>query len=118
VFFASDRNGSRDIFKQSLESRVPEAIVTGPEDEHGPLAVSPDGAWLYYLVSPRRARGSTTSGTAVWRTTASGGARDSHCGPLIAAGFEFRRRHVADRLEEPARVEAIRPGQRCEFHGL
>ena len=63
LFFASDRNGSRDIFKQSLESRVPEAIVTGPEDEHGPLAVSPDGAWLYYLVSPRRARGSTTSGS-------------------------------------------------------
>jgi serine/threonine protein kinase len=76
LFFTSNRNGSRDIFRQSLESRVPEAIVTGPEDEHGPMAVSPDGAWLYYLVSPRRPRGSTPSGTAVWRTALSGGARD------------------------------------------
>ena len=76
LFFVSDRNGSRDIFKQSLESRAADAIVTGPADEHGPIAVSPDGASLYYLVSPRTPKGSTPSGAAVWRTSVSGGARD------------------------------------------
>ena len=36
VLFTSDRNGTRDIFKQVLGQRTPEAVVTGPDDDSGP----------------------------------------------------------------------------------
>jgi len=76
LFFTSDRNGSYDIFRQRLDSRVAEAIVSGPDDESGPTAVTPDGRWLYYLVSPKNWRLEVKRGDAVFRTPAAGGARE------------------------------------------
>ena len=37
---------------------------------------------------------------------------------LIVVRFIFRRRHVANRFEQPARVEPIDPGEGGEFDAL
>ena len=52
MIFYSDRNGSLDIFKQDIDQSSAEPLVTGPEDEVA-LGLSPDGAWLHYVSSPR-----------------------------------------------------------------
>jgi serine/threonine protein kinase len=47
VAFASNRNGTWDIFKQAIDQPFAEPVVTGPDDKEL-LAVTPDGAWLIY----------------------------------------------------------------------
>jgi Tol biopolymer transport system component len=47
VLFASDRNGTMDIFRQPLDGNGAEAVVSGPGSQRGPK-VSPDGAWILY----------------------------------------------------------------------
>jgi serine/threonine protein kinase len=76
ILFSSDRNGSFDIFKQALDQRTPETVVSGPDDETGPTAVSPDGTWLYYVVSPNGWRLTPARGIAVLRTPSVGGPRE------------------------------------------
>ena len=56
VLFFSDRKGQGRIFKQSLGEDSAEPIETGPGQAIIPR-VSPDGAWLLYLVYPNE-RGS------------------------------------------------------------
>jgi dipeptidyl aminopeptidase/acylaminoacyl peptidase len=76
LYFTSDRNGTRDIFRQSIDSRVAEAIVYGADEESGPTAVSSDGAWLYYVMTPRGELATWAAGNVVMRTPSSGGARE------------------------------------------
>ena len=45
IIFQSDRNGTSDIFKQGIDQRVAEAVVTGPTSVPD---VSADGAWIIY----------------------------------------------------------------------
>jgi len=52
VVFFSDRKGHGSIFKQSLENDTPELIETGSENAIIPR-MSPDGAWILYLVRPK-----------------------------------------------------------------
>jgi serine/threonine protein kinase/DNA-binding winged helix-turn-helix (wHTH) protein len=52
VLFWSDRNRRWQLFKQSLDSDTAESIFTGSEDAIQPQ-VSPDGAWVLYLVPPK-----------------------------------------------------------------
>lgn len=52
IIFVSDRNGSNDIFKQGIDQRAAEGVVTGPETKWVP-AVSADGAWIIYLAFPK-----------------------------------------------------------------
>jgi eukaryotic-like serine/threonine-protein kinase len=59
ILFTSDRNGSFDIFRQSLDQSSPELLVSGPEQEMMPR-VSPDGAWIFYWVRPDFFPGSTS----------------------------------------------------------
>ena len=73
IFFHSDRNGNFDIFKQDLGQRTPEAIVAGPEDEMGPMAVSPDGVWYFYSVLPRDWRATAVRPLTLMRVRAAGG---------------------------------------------
>ncbi len=49
VVFESDRNGRFNIFKQRLDQRVAEPLVTGREYA-GYGRFSPDGAWLLYFL--------------------------------------------------------------------
>jgi DNA-binding winged helix-turn-helix (wHTH) protein/Tol biopolymer transport system component len=51
VLFASNRNGSMDIFRQGVDGRTAEALITGPEDKLS-LHLSPDGQWLMYFAFP------------------------------------------------------------------
>jgi Tol biopolymer transport system component len=51
VLFASNRNGSMDIFRQGVDERTAEALITGPEDKLS-LHLSPDGQWLMYFAFP------------------------------------------------------------------
>jgi serine/threonine protein kinase len=51
VLFDSNRNGTWDIFKQSLDQRTAEMLVAGPGGSIRP-AMSPDGVSVLYLVPP------------------------------------------------------------------
>ena len=52
VLFYSDRNGQLDIFRQGVNEKTGEAVVTGPEEKRMPQP-SPDGAWVLYLAWPK-----------------------------------------------------------------
>jgi serine/threonine protein kinase/Tol biopolymer transport system component len=73
ILFTSNRNGSFDIFRQPVTGRSADVVISGSDDEFGPSAVSPDGTWLFYVVSPRAAN---ESGGMVMRTLMAGGARE------------------------------------------
>ena len=55
MFLYSDRNGNFDIYKQGVNERNAEPIVTGPEEKWAPQ-ISPDGKWVLYMQWPRRRR--------------------------------------------------------------
>jgi serine/threonine protein kinase len=50
LIFASDRNHTEGIYRQSLDSDTPEPIITGLDDWPAPR-VSPDGAWVLYFLN-------------------------------------------------------------------
>ena len=86
VLFASNRNGSMDIFRQGVEERTADALITGPEDKLS-LHLSPDGQWLIYFAFPGGY--SVTKAPLLMRAPLSGGppqllfkarpASDFHC---------------------------------------
>jgi len=86
VLFASNRNGSLDIFRQGVGARTAEALVAGPEDKLS-LHLSPDGQWLMYFAFPGGY--SATKSPILMRAPLSGGppqlvfkarpASDFHC---------------------------------------
>ena len=47
ILFASDRNGTMDIFRQALDATEAEPLVSGEGDQMAPCT-SPDGAWILY----------------------------------------------------------------------
>jgi hypothetical protein len=59
VLFWSNRSGGNgDIFKQGIDETEPELLVASPEYESHPL-LSPDGAWVLYLVSEKLGKKAT-----------------------------------------------------------
>ena len=48
VFLYSDRNGNLDIYKQGVNDRNAETVVSGPEEKWSPQ-LSPDGKWVLYM---------------------------------------------------------------------
>lgn len=56
MFFYSDRNGSFDIYKQGVNERNAESLVTGTEEKWAPQ-VSPDGKWVLYMQWPKGTEG-------------------------------------------------------------
>jgi eukaryotic-like serine/threonine-protein kinase len=48
ILFASDRNGTYDIFRQSLDGKDAECLVSGPGAQFEPQ-MSPDGQWVLYV---------------------------------------------------------------------
>ena len=63
VLFSSDRGGTRDIFRQSIDARSAEAVTLAPGDQVSPIS-SPDGTWFLFR--------NTASGD-MMRVAASGG---------------------------------------------
>jgi Tol biopolymer transport system component len=72
LFLYSDRNGSFDIYKQSIDSRNAEPIATGPEAKWAPQA-SPDGKWILFMQWPKAVEGAAASSGKLMRVPASGG---------------------------------------------
>ena len=52
VIFISDRNGTNNVYKQSLNQTEAEPLVTGPEAV-SVVRVSPDGRWFLYISKPK-----------------------------------------------------------------
>ena len=60
VLFNSDRNGTRQIFKQAIDQTIAESLVTSKEQVSQPI-VSPDGSEIVYISTPKSARHETPS---------------------------------------------------------
>lgn len=55
VLFSSDRNGTREIFKQAIDQPLPENMASSPEQLSQPR-VTPDGSEILYISTPKVAR--------------------------------------------------------------
>ena len=71
ILFTSNRSGSYDIFRQTLDAAAAEPLVTGPGDQVAPCA-SPDGRWILYM-EIRRNEGDTGEITRLMRMPVAGG---------------------------------------------
>src|SRR5688572_3822187 len=76
LFFVSPRNGTDDVWKQTLTSEGA-ALVVGGDDLARSPDVSPDGRWLVYLHSPAPVPGSPPPLIQVMRVPLAGGAAES-----------------------------------------
>src|SRR5208282_3780364 len=70
LIFASDRNHTEGIYRQSLDSDTPEPIITGLDDWPAPR-VSPDGAWVLYFLN--RSNSGRPSSSDLMRVPMTGG---------------------------------------------
>ena len=69
VLFSSDRRGTGDIYRQHINSRIAEPVVSGPGEEHVAL-VSPDHQWILYGVRQDPGRVASTDPTRLkWSST-------------------------------------------------
>jgi len=60
VLFASDRNGTSEIFKQAPDQPLAEGLVTAAEEVSQPR-VTPDGSEILYVSTPKSANSETPS---------------------------------------------------------
>ena len=72
VLFYSDRQGNLDIFKQKLEDRGPELLVSSIEEKRQPQ-LAPDGSSIVYLAWRKAAAGAVPQTGRVMRAPVSGG---------------------------------------------
>lgn len=72
VFLYSDRNGSFDIYKQGVNDRNANPLVTGPEEKWAPQ-ISPDGKWLLYMQWPKASEGAAAASGKLMRVPLTGG---------------------------------------------
>jgi dipeptidyl aminopeptidase/acylaminoacyl peptidase len=74
LLFASNRNGTWELFKQGLEDSVPEMIVSSAAGELYDLGdFSPDGLWILYWQSPRREGTAPSASVRLMRQPVAGG---------------------------------------------
>ena len=60
VLFSSDRNGTREIFKQAIDQTIAQSLVTGTDQVSQPI-VAPDGSEIVYISTPKSAGHKTPS---------------------------------------------------------
>ena len=60
VLFSSDRNGTREIFKQAIDQTIAESLVTSADQVTQPI-VAPDGSEIVYISAPKSAGPETPS---------------------------------------------------------
>jgi len=60
VLFSSDRNGTREIFKQAIDQPLAETLVTSVDHVSQPR-VTPDGSEILYISTPKSASPETPS---------------------------------------------------------
>jgi Tol biopolymer transport system component/DNA-binding winged helix-turn-helix (wHTH) protein len=61
VLFSSDRNGTREIFKQSIDQTIADILVTSSTDQVSQPIVAPDGSEIVYISTPKSAGRETPS---------------------------------------------------------
>jgi Tol biopolymer transport system component len=72
VFLYSDRNGNFDIYKQGVNDRNAEPIVTGSDEKWAPQ-ISPDGKWVLYMQWPKKLEGAANASGKLMRSPLAGG---------------------------------------------
>jgi dipeptidyl aminopeptidase/acylaminoacyl peptidase len=72
VLFYSDRQGSLDLFRQKLDGRAAELMLSSPEEKRQPQ-LTPDGSSIVYLEWPKGVNGATPSSGRVMRVPLTGG---------------------------------------------
>ncbi len=72
VLFSTNRNGSLDIYKQTIGQRTAEAVVASPKGECDPT-VSPDGAWILYFDKATHSRHTSKEPVTLTRAPIAGG---------------------------------------------
>jgi Tol biopolymer transport system component len=77
VLFYSDRGGSFNIFKQGVNDRAAEEIVSDPLEEEREPQLSPDGRWLLYLTWPSTQNDRPPPSGRLMRVPVSGGAPEA-----------------------------------------
>lgn len=70
VIFESDRNGSWDLFKQGIDTDVPELVAGVPKRAEVLPQLSPDGKWILYVLGPPRGK---TAPRTIMRVPVTGG---------------------------------------------
>jgi Tol biopolymer transport system component len=60
VLFSSDRNGTREIFKQAIDQPLAESLVSGA-DQVSQSRVTPDGSEILYISTPKSTSPETRS---------------------------------------------------------
>lgn len=73
LLFYSDRGGNFDIFKQRVNDRAAEEIVSDPLQEKREPKLSPDSKWLLYLAWPNTQKDEPPPIGRLMRVPASGG---------------------------------------------
>jgi eukaryotic-like serine/threonine-protein kinase len=74
VLFWSNRNGTWDIFQQSLDQAEAQPVATGPDFKFWP-SMSPDGSSILYLsIAPAQTARTATTPVRIMRVPTSGGA--------------------------------------------
>ena len=72
VLFYSDRQGTLDLFRQAVNARAAELLLSGAEEKRQPQ-LSPDGAWILYLAWPKTSAGAPPEKGKLMRMPAAGG---------------------------------------------
>jgi len=72
VLFYSDRNGSFDIYKQNVNEKNAQTVVSGPEEKWAPR-MSPDGKWILYMQWPKVVKGPAPAAGTMMRVPLAGG---------------------------------------------
>ncbi|MGA7292394.1 MAG: hypothetical protein WBW85_07650 [Terriglobales bacterium] len=72
VYLYSDRNGTFDIFKQGVNERNADPIITSNEEKWAPQ-LSPDGKWVLYMQWPKAPEGAPVPPGKMMRVPLAGG---------------------------------------------
>lgn len=72
ILFFSDRNGNFDLFRQGIEDRAADEVVTDLEEKRTPQ-LSPDGNRILYLAFPHAQSGLRPPGGRLMRVPSTGG---------------------------------------------
>jgi Tol biopolymer transport system component len=108
VLFHSDRNGTRDIFRQDPAQAAPDELVIGVQEQYE-SRLTPDGAALLYWDHPRLAEGYPPS-IRLLRTPLAGGTTSTVLEARWGAQFRCARAPNSCVLSEPSA-----DGRRLEF---
>jgi Tol biopolymer transport system component len=107
VFLYSDRNGSFDIYKQGVNDRNADSIVTGSEEKWAPQ-LSPDGNWVLYMQWPKTGDTAATTSGKLMRVPVAGGPSE--------AVMDIKGRPGFTSSSDPLDTVAGYPSFRCPTH--